>query len=131
MIIHKAKGQIDIDSAMQNGEPMLAVISFDGKNAYLGHIDECVEHNILLNKVGLPEMDIDKYFRIIFSDDGADWTFICPSDYKNISDRTHRIATFYRDGFVVISDFLAELGFYVELRIPKRYRRHIDALQDS
>jgi len=99
MIINKFKDQIDIDLAMQKGEPMLAVISFDGKNAYSGHIDECVEHNILLNKVGLSEIDIDKYFRIIFSDDGADWTFICPPDYKNISDRTHRIAAFYKDCF--------------------------------
>ena len=131
MIIHTFKDQIDIDLAMQKGEPMLAIISFDRKNAYIGQIDECVEHNILLNKVGLAEMDIDKYFRIIFSYDGADWTFICPPDYKSISDRTRRIAAFYRDGFAVISDFLAELGFYVELRIPKRYRRHIDSLQDS
>jgi len=131
MTINKFKDQIDIDLAMQKGEPMLAVISFDGKNAYIGHIDECVEHNVLLNKVGLSEIDIDKYFRIIFSDDGADWTFICPPDYKNISDRTRRIAAFYKDGFTVISDFLAEMGFYVELRIPKRYRRHLDTINDS
>ncbi|MCL2402414.1 MAG: hypothetical protein FWC90_07210 [Oscillospiraceae bacterium] len=131
MRIHKYSEHENLDAAMQNGEPMLAVISFDGKQAYMGHIDECIEHHILLTKAGLSSTDIDKYFRIIFDSDCADWTFICPPDYKSITDRTRRIAAFYKDGFAVISAFMVELGLLADIKIPKRYRRHIDALQDD
>ncbi|MCL2409835.1 MAG: hypothetical protein FWC96_09565 [Oscillospiraceae bacterium] len=131
MQIHKYSEHEDIDAVMRAGEPMLAVISFDGKQAYMGHIDECMEHHILLTKTGMSGADIDKYFRIIFDNDGADWTFICPPDYKAITDRTRRVAAFYRDGFAVISAFLVELGLLVDIKIPKRYRRHIEALRDE
>lgn len=128
MQIHKYAEHENIDTAIQKGDPMLAVISFDGERAYMGHIDECMEHHILLAKAGLSSSDIDKYFRIIFSDDGADWTFICPPDYKGINDKTRRISEFYRDGFTFISTFLSQVGLYVDIKIPKRYRRHFDVL---
>lgn len=128
MQIHKYAVHEDIDAAIQKGDPMLAVISFDGEHAYMGHIDECVEHHILLVKAGLSSADIDKYFRIVFSNDGADWTFICPPDYRGISDKTRRITEFYKDGFTIVSAFLAQLGLYVDIKIPKRYRRHFDML---
>ena len=47
-------------------EPLMAVISFDGSKAYVCHIDDGVEHNILLMKVGYKGTEIDKFFRIIF-----------------------------------------------------------------
>ena len=119
----------NLEAAMRKGEPMLAVISFDCEQAYMGHIDECVEHHILLTKVGLPSTDIDKYFRIIFDNEEVNWTFICPPDYKSIADRTRRVAAFYKDGFTAISEFIVELGLLADIRIPKRYRRHIDALK--
>jgi hypothetical protein len=125
--IHKYTEHEDLEAAIQKGEPMIAVISFDGNQAYMGHIDECLEHHILLAKTGLSSADIDKYFRIIFDDDGTDWTFICPPDYKNITDRTRRVAAFYKDGFAAISAFMVELGLLLDVRIPKRYRRHMDA----
>ena len=131
MEIHKYSELENVDDAIAKGDPIIAVISFDGKHAYMGHIDECIEHNVLLNKVGLSERDIDKYFRIIFSIDGVDWTFICPPDYKNITNRERRIASFYKDGFDAISTLMVELGLLVELRIPKRYRRHLDALREN
>ena len=40
------------DKALESGEPMMAVISFDGKTAVLSQIDEAVEHHILLMKAG-------------------------------------------------------------------------------
>jgi hypothetical protein len=113
---------------MERGEPFLAVIFFDGQNACWGHIDECVEHHILLTKAGRDSREIDKCFRIVFSREGAEWTFICPPDYKGIADKTQRIAAFYKDGFAAISSFLAELGCFVDIHIPKRYRRHFDML---
>ncbi|MDR2728354.1 MAG: hypothetical protein LBB56_04420 [Chitinispirillales bacterium] len=128
MNIHKFAENEDLDAALQKGEPILAVISFDGKDAYMGHIDECMEHHILLAKSGLSSGDVDKYFRIVFDSDGADWTFACPSDYKRISDRTRRIAAFYKDGIAAISAFLVELGLLIDIKIPKRYRRHLNAL---
>jgi len=128
MRIDKYAEEININNAIKKGDAMLAVISFDRSHAIIGHIDECMEHHILLKKAGLPSGDIDKYFRIVFDDSGADWTFICPPDYMGIPDRSNRISAFYRDGFTAISAFMAEMGLLVGLKIPKRYRRHMDAM---
>jgi hypothetical protein len=128
MTITKYSERIDIDDAVKNGDPMLAIIAFDGGHAYIGHVDECMEHHILIAKARLPNTDIDKYFRIVFDKDGADWTFACPADYKGIKDRAGRIAAFYKDGFSAISAFLAEMGLLIDIKIPKRYRRHVDAM---
>ena len=116
----------DLDAAMKKNDPMLAIIRFDGKRAYMGHIDECMEHHILLQKVGLPGGDIDKYFRIVFDRESADWTFVCPPDYRGIGEKGRRLAAFYTDGFGAISAFLSELGCFADITIPKRYRRHFE-----
>lgn len=118
----------DLDEAMKNNEPLLAVISFDGKTAIFSHIDEAVEHHILRDKAGYNSTEIDKFFRIIFDKNSADWTFVCPVGYKNISDKTRRISEFYKDGFTAISNFLAQIGYFPDINIPKRYRRHFDEL---
>jgi hypothetical protein len=114
-----------VDEAIRSHEPLLALISFDGGTMLISHVDEAVEHHILLAKAGFSSSDIDKYFRIVLDDDGADWTFICPADYKNIFDKTRRISEFYKDGFNVISSALLEIGMPVGINIPKRYRRHL------
>lgn len=131
MNIIKYPSDQDVDTAMQQDEPMLALISFDGKSAIIGHIDESVEHHILLSKAGLPSTDIDKYFRIVFDRSGADWTFVCPPDYKGIPFKDRRIEVFYKDGFVQISDFLHSIGYLIGIDIPKRYRRHLDLMQSD
>lgn len=118
-----------IDSAIKKDEPLMAVISFDEQTAIVAHIDEAVEHHILLSKAGVDPNQIDKYFRIIFDREGCDWTFVCPSDYKKINDRTKRIGQFYKDGFSAISSFLAEFGYLIEIRIPHRYRRHFEVMK--
>ncbi len=128
MEIVRYEGRESVDAALAGGEPLLAVVSFDGKKAIVGHIDECMEHHILLSKAGFPSTDIDRYFRIVFDREGADWTFVCPPDYRGIGDKTRRIAQFYRDGFAVISDFLAQMGYLVDIKIPKRYQRHIKSM---
>ncbi len=117
-----------IDNCIATDEPLIAVIAFDGEQSYIAALDEGVEHNILLNKCGISPLDIDKYFRIIVDSDGADWTFVCPQNYKNITDRCRRIKAFYNDGFSIISAFLLELGYLVRIDIPKRYRRYLDDL---
>jgi hypothetical protein len=118
-----------IDAAVKRGDPMLAVISFDGSRAIVGHVDDCMEHHILLEKSGLSSSDIDKYFRISFDRDGANWTFACPPDYMDITDKAARITRFYTDGFTVISAFMAEMGLLVGLKIPKRYKRHLELME--
>ena len=128
MLIDRLSENIDIDDAIKKGDAMLAVISFDGSHAIIGHLDECMEHHILLTKAGLSSGDIDKYFRIVFDQKGADWTFVCPPDYMGMTDKAIRIMAFYRDGFAMISEFLAEMGLFVGIKIPKRYRRHMDAM---
>ncbi|MBQ9542789.1 hypothetical protein [Ruminococcus sp.] len=131
MTIIKYPSENEVNTAIAEKEPMLMLISFDGRTAIISQIDEAVEHHILLAKAGFPSTDIDKYFRIVLDEDGADWTFVCPPDYKGISDKQRRITAFYKDGFAVISDTLAQLGFMVGINIPKRYRRHFDYMMSE
>ena len=131
MEIRKFPSDESVNNAIIADEPLLAVIAFDGKTAIVSHIDEAVEHHILLMKAGFRDTDIDKYFRIVLDKSGADWTFVCPPDYKNIAYKDKRIEAFYKDGFSVISDFLHSIGYLVGINIPKRYRRHLDAISDE
>lgn len=131
MEIIKYPSNEEVNAAMRKNEPLLAVISFDGETAIVSQIDDAVEHHILLMKAGFKGTDIDKFFRIIFDRDGADWTFVCPPDYKNIKYRSKRIENFYKDGFAVISEFLNNIGYLVGIDIPKRYRRHLHAMDDD
>ncbi len=117
-----------VAAARAEDEPLMAVISFDGSKAYVCHIDDGVEHHILLMKVGYTGTETDKFFRIIFDKEGADWTFICPPDYKNIKYRSKRIKQFYKDGISTISEFLADFGYICDIKIPKRYTRHLNAM---
>ena len=117
-----------VKSAMEQDEPLLVLISFDGERVIASQIDEVVEGNIFLRKVGLPDTDIDKYFRIVLDRSGADWTFVCPPDYCGIPRKDKRIERFFKDGMTVIPKALNELGYDVPIEIPKRYRRHFDMM---
>ena len=117
-----------VKSAMEQDEPLLVLISFDGGQIIASQIDDAVEHHILLRKVGLPDTDIDKYFRIVLDRSGADWTFVCPPDYCGVTRKDKRIERFFKDGMTVIPKALNELGYDVEVEIPKRYRRHFDMM---
>lgn len=128
MNIIKYPSESDVNRAIKDNEPLLVLISFDGKTVIVSQIDEAVEHHILLMKTGFKDTDIDKFFRIVLDKDGADWTFVCPPDYKNISDKQRRIGQFYKDGFSIISDVLHDLGYMVGINIPRRYRRHLNML---
>lgn len=130
MKIIKYPSETDVNKAISNNEPLLVLISFDGKTVITSQIDEAVEHHILLMKTGFKDTDIDKFFRIVLDSDGADWTFVCPPDYKNITDKQRRIGQFYKDGFSIISDVLHELGYMVGINIPRRYRRHLNMLTE-
>lgn len=120
-----------VHKAITEDEPLLAVISFDGKTAVVSQIDEAMEHHILLMKAGYKDTDIDKFFRIVLDKSGADWTFICPPDYKNIPFKDKRIEAFYKDGFSTISHFLHSVGYLVGINIPKRYSRHFDIMNSD
>jgi len=126
-----------VDAALREKEPLLMLCSFDGAEMLVSQIDEAVEHHILLEKAfraGLIQHDsrnIDKYFRAVADEEGADWTFVCPPDYRGISDKVHRISAFYRDGIEILSEALKQLGLPAEIEIPKRYRRHLDVLGDN
>lgn len=114
-----------------NSEPLLIAISFDGKTVLMSHIDDSMEHHILLAHFEISQTDIDKYFRIAVDDESADWTFVCPPDYKGISDRKRRITEFYNDGITAISRVLSDIGYFSDIKIPRRYRRHFDVLGDD
>ncbi|MBR6070912.1 MAG: hypothetical protein IKP78_10020 [Ruminococcus sp.] len=129
MNLIKYPSEETVNHAMLTDEPLLALISFDGSTAIISQLDEAVEHHILLMKAGYNDTDIDKFFRIVLDRSGADWTFVCPPDYKGIQFKDKRIEAFYKDGFAVISDFLHSIGYLVGIDIPKRYRRHLDMLK--
>lgn len=112
-----------------DSEPLMAVIAHDGSHAVVSLLDEGCEHHILLANA-LNQSNINEYFRIIFDIDGADWTFVCPPTYKNMTNKEKRIERFYRDGIDTITDFLKEIGYDIPIEIPKRYRRHLNYLND-
>ena len=62
----------NVTAAIEQDEPLLVLISFDGETLITSQIDEAVEHHILLRKVDLPDTDIDKYFRLVVDHNGAD-----------------------------------------------------------
>lgn len=114
-----------------DSEPLMAVIAHDGSQAVVSLLDEGCEHHILLAKA-LDKHNIDEYFRIIFDNDGADWTFVCPPDYKGIANKEKRIEQFFKDGVDAITEFLKAVGYGdIQINIPKRYRRHMDYLNNS
>lgn len=112
-------------------EPMMALIAHDGTHAYVSTLDDGFEHYILLKKMTGSDDNLDNYFRIIFNSAGADWTFVCPSDYKGIANKEYRIKTFYDDGYTEIKNFLKLLGYPEVIEIPTRYRRHLDYLTND
>ncbi len=118
----------EVKSYLGSDEVLMMLVSFDGERAVVAPSAETFEHHTLLAQVGIRETEIDQYFRIVFDNTAADWTFVCPGTYRGIIDKQKRIAEFYKDGFRCISQALAELGYFVELRIPKRYRRHFDIM---
>ncbi len=131
MNIIKYPSEEAVYNAISFDEPLIAAIAFDGKTAVISPIDDAMEHHILLMNTGYKDTDIDKFFRIVFDRSGADWTFVCPQDYKGIGFKDRRIEAFYKDGFSVISDFLHSIGYIVGINIPKRYCRHLNILYDN
>lgn len=119
------------DEYVAKKEPLLLAISFDGETVLAARLDDSFEHHILLAHFGVRGTDIDKYFRVVVDKESAEWTFVCPPDYKNIVDRKRRIMQFYNDGFAAISSVLSDLGYFPDITIPKRYRRHFEAMGDD
>lgn len=128
MNITKYPNEQDFDNAVKADEPLLVLISFDGDTVIASQIDEAVEHNILLRKVKGSDADIDKYFRLVVDGEGADWTFVCPPDYRSITHKDKRIEEFFKDGMRIIPKALKEIGYDVPVTIPKRYRRQFDIM---
>ena len=128
MTIIKYPSEEAVNQAIQKDEPLLVLISYDEERVIMSSVDDAPEHHILLKLAGLSELDIDQYFRIVLDKSGADWTFVCPPDYKGITNKQYRLSQFYKDGFTAISHALSELGYLVGINIPTRYKRHFDML---
>ena len=119
-----------VNEAKQINDPLLMLISYDCKEILLANIDDSVEHHILLKQLGYSEMDIDKYYRVVINQEGADWTFVCPSNYKGITDKNRRIEKFYNDGMKAIEEAIKQIGYNCSIGIPQRYRRHFNMLSE-
>ena len=128
MTIIKYPSEEAVNQAIQKDEPLLVLISYNEERVIMSSVDDAPEHHILLKLAGLSELDIDQYFRIVLDKSGADWTFVCPPDYKGITNKQYRLSQFYKDGFTAISHALSELGYMVGINIPTRYQRYFDML---
>ena len=128
MTIIKYPSEEAVNQAIQKDEPLLVLISYDEARVIMSSVDDAPEHHILLKLAGFSELDIDQYFRIVLDKSGADWTFVCPPDYKGITNKQYRLSQFYKDGFTAISHALSELGYLVGINIPTRYQRYFDML---
>ncbi len=122
--------QETVEEAMQVNDPLLMLVSYDGSEVLLSNIDDAFEHIILLRKMGYRETDIDKFFRVVVNQEGADWTFVCPNEYKGIEEKNKRIETFYNDGIIKIEEAITSIGYQAKINIPKRYRRHFNMLEE-
>ena len=112
-----------VKNAMRADDPLLLLVSHDGQRLIVSGIDDAGEHIILLRLAGFRDSDLDNYYRLVVNRDGADWTFVCPPDYQNITDKSKRIQQFYKDGFRTIPQALEAIGYLVGIDIP---RRHMD-----
>lgn len=130
MIIKYYPDETRVKEAIQADDPLLMLVSFDGREVLLSNIDDAFEHLILLKKLNYKETEIDRFFRIVLNKEGADWTFVCPSNYQGISNKEKRIETFYNDGINHISKAIETVGYNVEIQIPQRYRRHFNMLKE-
>jgi len=130
MIIKYYPDETRVKEAIQADDPLLMLVSYDGSEVLLSNIDDAFEHLILLKKLGYKETEIDRFFRLVLNQEGADWTFVCPSNYKGISNKEKRIETFYEDGITQISKAIETVGYNVEIQIPQRYRRHFNMLKE-
>ena len=130
MEIIKFPNETEFQTAIDNDEPLLVLVSFDGERIIACQIDEAVEHHILLKKAGFSDTDIDKYFRLVVDKSGADWTFLCPGSYSSVTRKDKKIQEFFKDGMRIIPEALKKIGYDVPIEIPKRYRRHFDLMGD-
>lgn len=121
-----------VNEHIRKKDPLIIAIPFDENEEILvSFLDDSFEHHILLSHFGVNANYIDRYYRIVVDDESAEWTFVCPPDYCDIKDRQKRITRFYNDGFTAISRVLSEIGYFSDIIIPKRYRRHFEAMGDD
>jgi len=122
--------KLTVQKAMDNDDPLLMMVKFDSSEILLSNIDDAMEHIILLRKLNYNETSIDIFFRVVINKQGADWTFVCPSNYKGIKDRNRRIEIFNNDGIDEISKAIKLIGYMSSINIPDRYRRHFNILSE-
>lgn len=119
------------ENKLPTDEPLIAAIKHDEEHAIVALLDDGFEHSVLLRKVLGTDEDLDLYYRIIFNQEGADWTFVCLNDYKGITVKEKRIEEFYKEGYRTISRFLRQIQYPEVIEIPKRYRRHMDYITNG
>ncbi len=120
-----------VKAAIIADDPLLLLVAHAGNKVLVAPADNVLEHVILLRLTGHKEIDLDRFYRVVLNRSGADWTFVCPEQYKGITDRERRIKLFYEEGFDIIQRALKLLGYDVPLTIPDRYRRHFKELSGN
>ncbi len=129
MTYKKYPDENTVNEHIRKKDPLIIAIPFDeNEEILISFLDDSFEHHILLSHFGVNANYIDRYYRIVVDDESAEWTFVCPPDYCGIKDRQKRIPRFYNDGFTAISRVLSEIGYFSDITIPKRYKRHFEAM---
>ncbi|PKM81192.1 MAG: hypothetical protein CVU89_10440 [Firmicutes bacterium HGW-Firmicutes-14] len=131
MVIKYYPDETHVTEAMQVNDPLLMLVSYDGNEILLANIDDAFEHHILLKKLDYKDTEIDRFFRVVLNQEGADWTFVCPRGYKGISNQDKRMETFFNDGVNQISKAIRTIGYNAKIQIPQRYRRHFNMLKPT
>lgn len=132
MTYKKYPDEATVNEYIAKREPLIIAVPFDDNEPVLmSMLDDSFEHHILLQHFGINPNYMDRYYRIVADTESAEWTFVCPPDYKGIKDRQKRIIRFYNDGFAAISEVLSDIGYFSDIKIPKRYRRHFEAMGDD
>ena len=132
MTYKKYPDEAAVNEYIAKREPLIIAVPFDDNEPVLmSMLDDSFEHHILLQHFGINPNYMDRYYPIVADTESAEWTFVCPPDYKGIKDRQKRIIRFYNDGFAAISEVLSDIGYFSDIKIPKRYRRHFEAMGDD
>ena len=106
-----------VNNAVAEDSPLLAAVFADESAAVVCPLEEAGEHSILLMNAGYDYSDSEKCFRLVFDTQAANWSFICPKEYKGISDRQEALSAFYRDGLRIIPEFLTLMGYFTQIKI--------------
>jgi hypothetical protein len=121
LIIKYYPDEMHVTKCLQIKAPVLILIKFDKSEVIMGNAEDYGNYNLLIIKAGYISEDIEHYFKVTTKDDGVEWIYICPSNYKGIKSRYKRGSRFFSDGMKIIEDVLNTLKIPSRISIRNKY----------